>query len=125
MNTKINFKELSKKAMSTSEVIANHEKISVDELITLFPQGVTIIKFDLITNVDGDEYAVFNFRENLLKYFNGGAILSKMAKMWADAYEGNVVEANIDLQMNQGVKVKLEKAKNKKGQNITLVTVVD
>lgn len=121
----MNFKELTKQVLSISEVIENHEKMSTDEIIIKYPQGVTLIRFDLLTNGEGGEYAVFNFKENLMAYFNGGALLTKMAKSWIQACNGDIKEASDQLTISGGLKVVLSRGKSKKGQPVTIVKVVE
>lgn len=118
------FQQIAEQAVSNSAVIAGHEKITTDDLIAKYPDGVTIIAFDFISRSsddesDGDGYPVFNFAEDQTKYFNGGTISSKVATGWINAYAGDIAAASADLGASGGVKFKMGHKKTKTGKNIT------
>lgn len=117
------FYELAEQTIGGSHVITGHEKISTDEVIKTYPDGITLTAFDIIPN-DAGGYAVFTFSEAPTKFLNGGTLLTKMAFQWANAFDGDVEEASAKLTECGGVKVKLTSKRTKRGNTITAVEIL-
>lgn len=92
----------------------NREPISTDEVIEKYPDGITLMAFDLVENSKGC-YAVFNFAEDLSKYVCGGKAGTDIAVAWAEMYEGDTRTASDELKRDGGYKVKFVKTKTRDG----------
>lgn len=126
-----NFKEVAKKiADNNSPVLEGREKLSIDEVISRYPEGVTVIGVDLLKGKHGT-YAAAIFKEDDNFYFNGGKSFTEIVQEWAKSYipEGvtipDCVSLSVDLEESGGVKMKFEKTKTQSGNNFTKVEVVD
>lgn len=122
--SKINFKKMAQDELSLSPLMAGRDQIKTDDLIG---QTVTVIGFDFATITDkGVEktFPVLLLKEYPDRYYNGGALLSKLCKCWADAYDGDVEAASDDLAAEGGVQLRFTATKTKSGNNLTAVDVV-
>lgn len=121
---KINFKKMAQDELSLSPLMAGREQIKTDDLIG---QTVTVTGFDFATITDkGVEktFPVLLLKEYPDRYYNGGALLSKLCKCWADAYDSDIEMASADLAAEGGVQLKFTATKTKSGNNLTAVDVV-
>lgn len=122
--SKINFKKMAQDELSLSPLMAGRDQIKTDDLIG---QTVTVTGFDFATITDkGVEktFPVLLLKEYPDRYYNGGALLSKLCKCWADAYDGDVEAASDDLAAEGGVQLRFTATKTKSGNNLTAVDVV-
>lgn len=117
------FYEIAEKALNNSPVMTGREKIKTEEVISKYPQGITIDGFDVLYN-GKDGYAVFTFREDPSRFLNGGALLTKMAMEWANAYAGDIQTASAELSASGGIKVQLSYQRTKRGNTITAVKIL-
>ena len=106
-----------------STLQTDREKMSTEELISSFPDGITVNAFDFAT-VQNKTFAVVTFKEDDTKYYNGGTVLTKMCMAWAAGFAGDPETASTALAKAGGVKLKFEEAKTKNGNNVTTITVV-
>ena len=119
-----NFRDLAKKATTLSELMENREKISTNEVIKNFPDGITLNAVDVINTTDA-KYPVFTFAEDSKRFYCGGIVLTKIVYTWLEEYNGDLGLLNHDLAEVGGVKVKLAERKTRDGKNnITEVEVV-
>ena len=118
------FTDNAKKTVTGCEIMQGREKISTEDIIAKWPQGITLMGFDILTGKEG-QYPVFSFAEDSEHYYFGGKILSDIVFGWLDDYEGDKARCNADLKADGGLKVKLEKAKGKNGRAYTNVVVLD
>lgn len=102
------FTESAKASLSGSKVMQNKTKVKTDDVITMFPDGITLTGFDILAKNE-KSYAVFSFKENDKMYLNGGAILTKIALDWVALTDGDVSKASADLEKSGGVRIKLHK----------------
>ena len=120
----INFKEIAQKELTLSPLVAGKTQIKTDDLIG---QEVTITEFDFATITDkGVEktYPVMLLKEYPERYYNGGALLLKLAIAWASACDGDVEAASQELKNEGGVKVRFRSTRTKAGNNLTSVDVL-
>lgn len=117
------FYEIAEQALGNSPIITGREKITTEEIIKKYPEGITLTGFDVLDN-GKDGYAVFTFAEEPDKFINGGALLSKMAFEWVKSYDGNITDASAELDACGGVRVRLSTKKTKRGNTITAVEIV-
>ena len=113
------FTQSAKQSLGGSSVMLNRTKIGTKELIAKYPNGVTVTEFDFIAKSSGDAYPVFAFAEDDTRYFNGGALASKVAQGWANMFDGDVAAASMSLKQNGGCKIRLSEQKTKTGRTIT------
>ena len=121
---KINFKKMAQDELSLSPLMAGRDQIKTEDLIG---QTVTVTGFDFATITDkGVEktFPVLLLKEYPDRYYNGGALLSKLCRCWADAYDGDIEAASDDLAAEGGVQLKFTATKTKSGNNLTAVDVV-
>lgn len=120
-----NFKDAAVQATTLSELMDGRDKLSIDDVISEHPGGVTIERFDMIDAGDGSEpYAVLVCSEEPKAFFFGGSVMSKICKQWAAAFGNDCKGASAELQSQGGVKVQFSHGKTKKGNNLTLVKVL-
>lgn len=117
------FKSIAKEHTEGSFVTAGREKVEMEELIRVFPDGVTVTQFDFIPGDNGD-FAVCAFKEDEKTFFFGGKILTDMCKAWVEGYAGTK-EASADLTAEGGVKLRFKRSKTKANRDVTLVEVVE
>ena len=116
------FKNKAIAATSVSKIMEGRTKISTDELITKYPDGVTITGFDWMKGDDG-KYPVCIFAENANECFFGGTSLTAICDAWMDGYE-STEECSNALADEGGVKVKFTKGKTKANRNFTKCEVL-
>ncbi len=119
------FTQAAKDALGGSRIMKDRVKISTDDIIAKYPNGVTIDEFDLIQKADGSAYPVFAFRENPTCYFNGGALAKKIVDEWIKMYDGDIDTACDDLKGSGGVKFRLSHKKTRTGKTITAFDPVE
>lgn len=119
------FTQAAKEVLGGSKVMQGRKKLSTDEVIARYPNGVTVTEFDFIAKADGTGYPVFAIKEDFTIYFNGGALANKVATKWASLYDGDVERASDALKAAGGCRVKMVKTKTKKGQTITTFDPID
>lgn len=109
-----------------SPLMKDRDKLSIDDLINTYPDGVTVIGFDFVSLDDETEYFIFIFSEDKTKFFSGGTVLNNIAADWIGLYPENtdIEEINRDLEDEGGVKIKIEKGKTRKGNNLNIARVV-
>lgn len=131
------FREAAIAATSLSEIMADRNKMTTKEIAEKYPQGVTIIDFDIIhttkqvKNKEGyiievpDAYPVFAIKEDDSIFFSGGAVLNSIVKEWLAMYDGDQEQCRADLIADGGVVVLLEPGKpSKTGREYTSVTIL-
>lgn len=104
------FANLAKKAVANSPVREGRERISTEEIIAQYPNGITITEFDMLQKRNGAEltmFPTFAFAEDITKYFNGGTSLKKITDEWLAHFEGDIEACNAALKANGGCKVRL------------------
>lgn len=118
-----NFKSKAISATTVSKIMEGKTKISTDELITKYPEGVTITGFDWM-NGDNGKYPVCVFSENANECFFGGTALTEICESWMDGYT-DCESCSADLQKEGGVKIKFSKGKTKNNRSFTRCDVVE
>lgn len=122
------FAELAKKAVANSSVREGRERMSTDEIIRNYPDGVTITEFDLLTKRNGADimtFPTFAFAEDVTKYFNGGVMLKKIVEGWVARFDGDIEACNAALRAGGGCKIKLlPPTRTGNGNNFVPVEVI-
>lgn len=119
------FRNMAKRQTTLSEVMVDREKISTDDLIAKYPDGVTIVAFDYIRSKKSKgKYPVFNIAEDATVFCNGGTVLDHIFHDFVEAMDGDVKAASDELRRQGGLQVILYKGKTKSGDKLTLVEVI-
>lgn len=104
------FAAMAQKAVANSQVREGRERISTEEIVSHYPDGVTIIEFDMLSKRNGAElttFPTFAFAEDETKYFNGGTSLKKIVDEWLQHFEGDIDACNAALKAAGGCKIRL------------------
>ena len=117
------FTAKAKASTASCNLMENRTKISTEELISRYPEGVTITGFDFLSG-DNGKYPVCIFAENENECFFGGSALTEICIRWMEDYE-STTDCSADLSAAGGVKVTFEKSRTKTGHNFIKVNVVD
>lgn len=117
-----NFKNKALSATTVTKIMEGRTKISTDELISKYPEGVTITGFDWMKGDDG-KYPVCIFSENEHECFFGGTALTAICEAWMEDYN-STEECSSDLASEGGVRVKFSKGKTKGNRNFTKCEVI-
>ena len=118
-----NFKAAALKSTTLSELMNDRVKVSTDEIISQYPNGVTIEQFDSVTAGD-KQYYIATIKEDSQVYINCGTVLSKVFDAFVAGFDGDVTGASAELKNAGGIKVKLSKTRTHGGNTITTVTVL-
>lgn len=118
-----NFKNKAIAATTVSTLMEGRTKISTDELIAKYPDGVTILGFDWLNGEQG-KYPVCIFEENGNECFFGGTALTQICEAWMDGFESTADCTNA-LSAEGGVKIKFSKGKTKNNRTFTQCDVVE
>lgn len=117
------FASIARKATTLSPLMEGREKISVDDVIAKYPEGVTITGFDVIST-GGDSFPVLVIKEDDNSFVFGGAIMNNIVHGWLEHFEGDIETANKSLVAAGGVTVKFTKSRTKSGNALTDVEVI-
>lgn len=118
------FSTIARKETSLSPLMDGRNRLSMDEVIANYPQGVTVNAFDFIGSGE-DAYPVFTFAEDAQKFAFGGTVFAGVARAWADMYDGDIEKASSELKSAGGVKMVFAKSRTKNGNTVTTVNVID
>lgn len=122
------FAELAKRATVLSPVMTDREKVSTEDIIKNYPNGITITEFDIVTTPDKDgnnmTYPVLAFKEDETKFLYGGKALMDIVAVWLSHFEGDIESTSSALKAAGGVKIQLEPARTKNGRNFTRVNII-
>lgn len=117
------FTDKAKASAASCTIMENRTKISTEEVLSYYPDGVTITGFDFLTG-DKGKYPVCIFAENDNQCFFGGAALTDICNSWMEGYN-TPAECSKDLSEAGGVKVSFEKTRTKTGHSFIKVNVID
>ena len=120
------FAEIARKECVLSAIMDGKTKISTEDVIKKYPNGITITGFDVISLDNGEvnsAFPVLIFKENPAECFFGGALLTKIVAEWV-AVCGDVESASNELAESGGVRIKMTAGKTKAGKNITKIDII-
>lgn len=112
----INFKKIAQRETVISEIMEGRQKVDKKDGI------VTIVDFDIVSNKDGESYAVCAINDT--EFINGGTILTNIFIAIVREFNGDVNQAREEYAQSEPLKVKLTKAKTKSGRDLTKVEVI-
>lgn len=126
---KFNFKQSAQNQTTLSHLMNGREQKTTEQIIAMFPEGFTVIEFDIARLIDTktgelNEFAIITFKEDDGAFFYGGTILTKICKEWVEAFDGDMDEVNKELAKDGGVFMKMVSGKSKNGNNLTKVIVL-
>lgn len=118
----MSFRDVAIKATTTSKLMEGRTKISTDEILAKYPEGVTIIGFDFMTSSDS-HYPVCIFKENDNECFFGGSALTEICEEWMKDYDSTEA-CSAALAIEGGVKIKMVKTRTKNNRTFVKPEVV-
>lgn len=118
------FASIAKKATTLSPLMEDKERMSIDDMILAYPDGVIINGFDMVST-GADSYPVLTFIEDDSKFIFGGAIMNNICHDWLAHFDGDIETANAALSSAGGVRIKFEKSRTKNGNNLTKPVILD
>lgn len=122
------FATLAKKATTLSPLMDGRDKMSTKDVIEQYPDGITVIGFDLITTTDNNgnanTYPIIVFEEDAKKFIYGGKALNDICTLWVGHFEGDIDACSAALAAAGGVKIKLASGTTKQGRSFTSVEVI-
>ena len=122
------FSDIAKKATTLSPLMEGRTKISTDDIIVAYPNGVTLTEFDIVPGIsqngEPNSYPVFLFKEDPTKFYCGGTVLGNIAASWVEGTGGDIDGASAELKATGGVAVKLVKGKTRRGNSVTSVQIL-
>lgn len=124
----INFRKAAQKAVTLSELMADREKMTTEELIDEGGE-VRIVDFEPVTltkpNGTADDTWVYITQEHPQHFLFAGFVLKKIFDGYLKEYDGDLGQLRADFKTANGIKVRLEQGETKGSKNdITLVTVL-
>ena len=123
------FANLAMKAVSLSPIIEGKTKISVADIVSQYPDGITVTDFDIVSGTDQNgeaiTYPVFTFAEDTSRFGFGGKVMRSIVDNWVHAFDGDIEATSKALAANGGVKLRFSLGKTKNGRPITLIDVVN
>ena len=122
------FAALAKQATVLSSIMTDREKMSTEDIIAKYPEGITITEFDVVTTPDSNgnpsTYPILAFAEDSTKFIYGGKALMDMVTVWLANMDGDIESTSKALKAAGGVKIKMSPARTKQGRNFTRVDVI-
>ena len=118
------FAKAAEATLGGSFVMNGRTKITMEEIMSKYPEGITIVAFDLINSGNGEQYATCIFKEEKDSFFNAGKVLTNICIDWVKEFN-NCEEASQALLSVGGVKFKFNLTKTKKGQTCVVPVLVE
>ena len=122
------FAQMAQRATTLSPIMTGREKITVEDIIANYPDGITVVEFDMITTPDQNgqpsTYPVIAFAEDSSRFIYGGKALYDICTLWVSNFDGDIDATSAALKAAGGVKIKLAKSHTKQGRNFTQVEVI-
>lgn len=130
---KFNFKQSAQESTLLCKLMQGKEKLETKDVLD---KELTIMAFDFAPKFDQngnpvaddstgeqDVFGVVTFKEND-GYYCVGTVFTKVCKVWAAEYDGDVEAASKDLAAQGGVKVRFSEGKTKRGNNLVNVEII-
>lgn len=118
----MDLRKIAQRATTVSKVMEGRQRLSMDEVINKYPNGVRVIEMDMLTNpATGEAYPVVATDMN--DCFFGGKVLAAICSEWLNACEGDVQTVNDSLKECGGVLMRFERGKTKTGRSIVRVII--
>lgn len=122
------FADKAKAIQAKSPVMEGREKLVIEDVIRIYPEGVTVNRFDILHTREKDgttkDYVAFNIAEDDKVFVNGGKGMLDIAMAWVEDFDGDITGAAEALYAEGGVKIKFTKTKTKSGNNFIRPDVI-
>lgn len=122
------FANIARKATTISPLIEGKNKIAVSDIIANYPDGITVIAFDVISGSDQNgnptTYPVVVFAEDDSKFAFGGTVLKNIINAWITNFDGDVSACSAALSASGGVKMRFAQGRTKSGRNVTTIDII-
>lgn len=100
-------------------VMEGRDKIAVEDIITDYPDFITIDEVGYIPDENGEMIPVLHFTEAPEYFFFGGMVLKELVDDWVKEFgEGSAEKCTEELKKDGGCKLKLLRQKAKKGGRV-------
>lgn len=119
----INLRNEAQKALTLSELTENRDKISTEEIIKNYPDGITITNLDLVEIRKQSNY-VYTFAEEPNCFAYAGTVLKKVFDKLLTAEKGDLKQLRADLKAQKGLRVKLATAMTLDEMEVTTVELI-
>lgn len=120
----LNIKQLAKKATTIAEIFGDKEKISTEDIIRYYPNGIHINKIEYISIDNEKNFWAYTFKEAPDKFAFAGHILSKIFDCVLEECEGDYAKTYEEFEKSGGFYAVLKNGKTKSGMNVTLVDIL-
>ena len=109
------------------KVMEGRDKIAIEDIITDYPDFITVDEVGYIPDENGDMIAVLHFVEGENYFFFGGKVLKELVDDWVTTFgDGDPEKCTEELKKDGGCKLQLFRKKAKKGGKVyTGYNVVD
>ena len=123
----INFKDTAKRVSNNDHFIINgRTRIQINDIISNYPDGITITSFDIFKDRNAGTYPVIGFLEDDSKFaMGGGKMFTDIISGWYDECNGNAQAGSEDLKAQGGVKIKFSKRTSQRGFEYIYPEVVE
>lgn len=119
----LDIRKIALRSTSISELTEGKTQLKTKEIVSKFPDGITLTEFDVVPN-NGKPYPVFLFKEEPTHYYNGGLILYNMVNEIVKECNDDLSMAREEFKNYGGLKVKLSQSETKAGNNLTSVEIL-
>ena len=119
----INLRNAAQKALTLSEIVENKEKISTEEIIEKYPDGITINNLDIVDIRKQTNY-VYTFVEEPDCFAYAGTVLKKVFDQLLQAEKGDLKQLRADLKAQKGLRVKLSTSTTLDDMEVTVVELI-
>lgn len=100
-------------------VMDGRDKIAIEDLITDYPDYITVDEVGYIPDENGENIPVLHCKEAENYFFFGGKVLKELVDDWvAEFGQGDTAVCTEELQKDGGCKMKLFRKKAKKGGKV-------
>ena len=120
----VDFRNIAIESTTLSPIMDGRTRLSMDDVISSYPNGVTVDGFDIINDSKNGDYSVVTFSEDSNKFFFGGKVLTNIVHGWVAVFEGDIEKASSALKDSGGVKMQFSHGRTKNGNNLTTVKII-
>lgn len=120
----VDFRNIAIESTTLSPIMDGRKRLSMDDVISSYPNGVTVDGFDIIHDSKNGDYSVVTFAEDSNKFFFGGKVLTNIVHGWIAVFDGDIEKASSALKDSGGVKMQFSHGRTKNGNNLTTVKII-
>lgn len=118
-------RELAQQSTTLCALMEGRNKIDTADIMKKYPDGFTVteVAFAPTGDEEGREYPVVTIAEDDTVFYCGGQVLNNMFANLCDKL-GGLEDVNAALAAEEGLKMRLEKAKSKNKREFTKVIIL-